>query len=376
MPVKILKVQTKAELRKFIRLPAAINRHRPNWLPPLWLDEWQFFDNQKNTSFRHCDTLMLLALRNAKPRGRIMGIIHRKYNELHDEKTARFAFLECYNEPEVSHALITAVENWAIEHGMEKIIGPYGFSDKDPQGLLISGFEHPPVIASPCNPEYMPALVEREGYGKEVDCNMFLFSLETPLPEVYRRIAQRCAANPEYRLLELTGKRDLKSFIVPILEMVNETYKDIYGFVPLQNDEMQALASRYMPVINPRFVKIILHHGQVVAFILGIPNMTKGIQRSRGRLFPLGLFHIWWAGRVSRKLDLMLGGVLPQHQGKGLEVYMSMKLISSALEADYNMFEVHLVLETNRPMQAEMERAGARAHKSFRVYAKSLHPRP
>ncbi|MCX6269710.1 MAG: hypothetical protein NTU44_00535 [Bacteroidetes bacterium] len=372
MDVELRLVRTRSDLRKFIHLPAEIHKDHPNWLPPVYVDEWNFFNPQKNKAFSHCDTLMLLAFRGQKAVGRIMGIIHNSYNQAHNEKFGRFGFLECYNDPTISHALISHIEEWAREKGMEKIIGPYGFCDKDPQGLMIEGFQYPPVLAAPCNEEYMVSLVENEGYEKEVDCQMFWYDLNHVLPKVYDRIFQRVSANPEYRLLELTRRRDLKPYIIPLLKMMNEAYSHIYGFVPMDEEEMKEFADRYLPIVNPRFVKLVLHNGIVVAFLLGIPSLTKGIQRSKGYLFPFGLIHILCASRLTRQLDLMLGGVRPDHQRKGLEILMSMRLIKSAIEADYKNFEVHLVLETNRQMIAEMQKAGARPHKRFRVFKKML----
>ncbi|MHC1708154.1 MAG: hypothetical protein AB9842_11640 [Bacteroidales bacterium] len=372
MAVEIKSVHSKSDLRKFIHLPASIHKNHANWMPPIYIDEWSFFDSKKNKAFSYSDTIILLAYFDGVLAGRIMGIINKKYNNLHQEAVARFGFFECINNPDVSHSLITSIESWAKERGMSKIIGPYGFSDKDPQGLMIEGFEYPPVIAAPCNEPYLVDLVMLEGYKKEVDCLMFQYDINKPLPETYRRIEQRCHKNTEYRVLELTTKRALKPYILPILKMVNETYEQIYGFVPLDEQEMKELARRYLPLINPRFVKIVLHHGEVVAFIIGLPSLTKGIQRSRGYLFPLGIFHILWASRATRRLDLMLGGVKPEYRGRGLEICMGVKLINSALEANFNAFEIHLILETNTRMIAEMNKAGAQPHKRFRVFYKNI----
>ncbi len=372
MVVELKEVSTPSELRKFIHLPSEIHKYHKNWLPPIYLDEWKFFNPKKNRAFTHSDTVLVLAFLEGRAVGRIMGIINSKYNEIHQESVGRFEFLECVNDPSVSHALISFIENWAREKGMNRIIGPYGFSDKDPQGLMIEGFDYPPVIAAPCNEPYLVDLVMLEGYQKEVDCLMFKLDLSKDLPEIYQRVHERCVNNTEYRVLELTTKRALKPYIRPILHMVNETYSQIYGFVPMDDLEMDEFARRYLPVINPRFVKIVLHHGEVVAFIVGLPNLTKGIQRSRGYLFPFGILYILWASRVTRQLDLMLGGVKPEYRGKGLEICMGIKLIKSAVEDNYNAFEVHLVLETNVKMIAEMKKAGAIAHKKFRVFYKNL----
>ena len=301
-----------------------------------------------------------------------MGIINRKHNEDHNIKTGRFGFLECYNDPEISHALLQAIENWVVHLGMNKIIGPYGFSDKDPQGLQVEGFEYPPVIDAPVNEPYVVDLVEKEGYSKEVDCLMLHYQLAKGLTEVHQRIYERLSANDEYKVLEFTKKRNLRPYIVPVLRLVNESYSDIYGFIPMDEQEMQDLAKRYMPILDPRFVKIIINKGQVVAFIVGLPNMTKGIQRSKGKLFPFGLLYLIYDAKTTKKLDLMLAGVRPDHQNKGLEVLLTVRLIKSSIAAGYKTFEMHLVLESNFGMIQMLTRGGAEPHKRFRVFQKQL----
>lgn len=372
MTVEIKEVTTKSALRTFIHLPAKIHRHHANWLPPVYMDEWAFFSQTKNKSFSVCDTVLYLAWQGTRAVGRIMGIIHHPYNESHSEKTARFFCLECYEDAAISDALLNAVEKWALEKGMNRIIGPYGFSDKDPQGLMIEGFEFPPVLAAPCNQPYLVDYVQHKGYSKELDCFMFQFDIRQNLPDSYQQIYSRVAANPVYRVLEFSRKNELKPYIIPILKMMNDAYAHIYGFVPLTEKEMTDMAKRYMPVIDPRFVKTILCEGEVVAFIIGLPNMTRGLQQAQGHLNPLSLLQIWLSARNTKKLDLMLGGVKPGFQGKGLEVLMGLRLIDSARASGMETFEVHLVLETNKPMIAQMKKAGAMAHKRFRVFRKEL----
>ena len=179
--IVIREVQNKKDLRKFIHLPAAIHKDHANWVPPIYLDDWEFFNPKKNKSFDSCDTILLLAYKKNKAAGRIMGIIHHKYNEKHDEKRARFAFFETWNDEEVASALIHFVENWALEKGMERLVGPLAFSDKDPQGFLIDGFDEPSVIASNCNFPYQVELVEKNAYSKEVDLVVYQIKIPNPI---------------------------------------------------------------------------------------------------------------------------------------------------------------------------------------------------
>lgn len=371
-PVSIVEVTTKKQLKEFIYLPEKIHKDHANWLPPIYIDEVNFFNPSKNHAFTHCDTVLYLAYRGKELVGRIMGIIHNEYNKTHNEKTGRFGFIECYNDEEVAFALMEKVESWARGFGMTKMIGPYGFSDKDPQGLQISGFEYMPVIAAPVNFPYMVNLVEKYGYKKEIDCFVTRLDLSKPFPEVYNRIMQRFESRNNFKFKVFKHKRDFKPYIKPILQLVNETYSGLYGFFPLSEIEMNEFAAKYIEVLDPRFVKAILKNDEVVAFIIGIPNFTPGIQKSRGRLFPFGFIHILRAMKKAKQLDLMLGAVNTVYQGLGFEILMAMELVDSCRKAGLTVMEIHLVLETNFKMLAELERVEAQKIKQFRVFYKDL----
>jgi hypothetical protein len=173
-------------------------------------------------------------------------------------------------------------------------------------------------------------------------------------------------------LIEFTSRKELKPYIVPVLQLVNKTYDHLYGFVPMSDTEIQELASRYLPIIDPRFVKLIEKEGEVIAFIVAIPNLSIGIQKSRGYLFPIGIFRILLASKKTRQLDLMLGAVRRDYQGTGLEVVMGISLIESARKADFKYMETHLILENNNKMRSEFERLKVPVYKQFRVFRKEI----
>ncbi len=372
MSVSIRRVLTGKDLKTFIFLPEKIHRGHKNWLPPVYMDERVFFNPDKNHSFRDCDTLMLLAFREGKAVGRVMGIIHHGYNKVHNLRDARFGYLECPDDNEVAHSLLSGIACWAKERGMDRLVGPYGFSDKDVQGLLVEGFEYPPILDSACNYPYLVRLVEQEGFEKDVDCLISRYNLSTPLPEEYRQICERVENKNGYKLVEFVSRKDLKPYILPVLRMLNETYNNLYGFVKMEEDHMSDLAKRYLPVIDPRFVKVIENDGQLLGFLVGIPNFTPGLQRAKGYMLPFGWYHFFKSMKVATQLDLVMGGVLPKFQNRGLEIYMASSLISSCKKAGYKQIEVHLVLESNTRMLAELHHIGAIPIKRFRVFCKKI----
>jgi len=372
--IDIQEVNSKKELSRFIHLPAAIHKNHKNWVPPIYMDDWEFFNPKKNKSFQSCDTILLLAYKEKNIVGRIMGVIHHKYNLDHQENHARFAFFETWNDEEVATALLEFVENWARKKGMVKLVGPLAFSDKDPQGFLIEGFDEPCVIASNCNFPYQVELLEKNSFTKEVDLVEYKISIPDPLPEFYLKIEERATRmNSGLRVLEFTSRRKVKPYIHPVLHLLNKTFTEIFGFTPFMEKEMDDFANRYLFLINPRFIKVVVNESiDVVAFVIGMSHIGDGIQKAKGYLFPFGIFHIFSAGKKSKQLNLLLGGVDPAYRGKGLDVMMGVKMMKSATAEGKTIIDSHLELENNTKVRAEMEKMGGVVYKRFRVFGKEL----
>ena len=372
MAVTIREVKTGRDFKTFIYLPEKIHKGHAGWLPPIYMDEKKYFNPKKNPSFNDCDYIMLLAEKDNKPVGRIMGIINRKHNELMNLKNVRFGFIECYNDSEVSHALISAIENWGKERKMNRCVGPFGFTDRDIQGLLIEGFEYEPVVDSACNFEFMPKLVEAEGYEKDIDCVIYRTPSNVKLPEVFDKIYKRVLAKKAFKFVEFTSHKQLKPYIVPVLQVMNESFSGIYGFVPMTTKEMFDLAKRYLPLMDHRFVKIVMKENNVVGFLVSMPNPYKGIQKSKGRLLPLGFIHILRELKKAESINTMLGAIHPSCQKQALDVFLGISTLESAKKAGIKNVDTHVVMEKNNDMMAEFKRYGAFLIKRFRVYNKQL----
>ena len=374
MNTEVKEVRSRKDLKKFIYLPEKIHTDHDTWVHPIYMDEWTYFDAKKNKAFSYSDTILLLAYKGDEVVGRVMGIINKRYNEYKMEKTARFGYLETWEDEEVIRALLETVEDWARKKGMTKMIGPYGFTDQDPEGFLIQGFESRATIATYHNFDWMPAMVEKMGYTKDVD--YYVYKLEVPeeIPEFYIKILERVKRKGKFELVELRKKRQIKPWIIPVLNLMNECYigSNIYGYTPLDKQEMLDLAKRYLPILDPRFVKIATCEGEIVSFIVGIPDMTEGIKKARGRLLPFGFLKILRAAKKSKQLDLLLGAVKESYRGRGLDVLMGVGMIMSAKEAGFEVMDTHHELESNVKVRAEMEKMGGKLYKKFRVYQKAL----
>ncbi len=368
----IREVLTKRDLRRFIHLPEKIHKNDPQWLPPIYMDEWELFDRKRNRAFNYSETALWLAFRGKKPVGRIMGITNKRYNEIHRENHSRFCFMECFEDQEVFHALISTVEDWARKQGMERIVGPLGFSDKDPQGFQIEGFEYPSFIVSATNSPYMPVMLEREGFEKKVDLVNYLIKIPEKLPGIYERAYTRITRNNQFRIIEFKSKKEIKKYILPVLELLNQTFIEIYGFVPLDDQEKMDLAKRYLTILDPEFMKVVESEGQVVGFAVGVPDLSPGIRAAKGRLFPFGFIKILKASKRSKKLLMVLGGVKKEFRNQGIDVLMAVKMIDSCIRNKMDSIDVHLVLETNKTMIGECERVGGQVLKKWRIYDKPL----
>lgn len=374
MKIEIRAVKSKSELRTFIHMPAEIHKGHHNWVPPVYMDEWVFFNPKKNSAFAHSDTILLLAYSNGKVCGRIMGIINHQYNDEKGEKNARFCFLETYDNAETAHALLSEVELWARSKGMKMLIGPLGFSDKDPQGLLVEGFDEPMVIATNCNYAYLVDYVVDFGFTKKLDLVVYKVAVPDEIPEFYLRIYERALRNnPGVSIVKLNSKKEIKPYIIPVLTLMNETFREIYAFTELTNKEMKEFASRYLMILDPRFIKIIENkEKEVIAFILAIPDITEGIKKSKGYVFPLGFISILRSQKKTDRLSLLLGAIRNEYRNSGMDTILGVHMLQEAKKAGLKYIDSHLEMESHFKMRSEMEKMGGVVYKRYRIFEKPL----
>ncbi|MDA3954957.1 MAG: hypothetical protein PF485_15020 [Bacteroidales bacterium] len=370
--IEIIEVNSKSDLKKFIYLPEKIHKNHKNWLYPLYSDDKIFFDPKKNKAFNYCDTVLALAKKDGKTVGRIMGIINHRYNEINNENFGRFCFMETDDDKEVFHELLSFVENWAKNKGMKRLIGPFGFSDEDPQGFLIEGFDQPTVMVTNCSFQYMVQMIEAEGFSKKMDFVQYKINTPKEVPALYERVAQRPMKNG-YKIIEFTKHKQLKPYIRPVLGLTNDTYTEIFGYVPFSEEEMDDFAKRYLPILDPNFIKVITDkNSEVVAYVIGMPNISDGIRKAKGRLFPFGFIHILRSMKKSSQLDLLLGAVKDDLRNIGLDTMLAKAMLKSANERGLKIIDSHVVMETNTKMRAEVEKLGGEVYKRYRIFQKDL----
>ena len=374
MNIEIVPVKSRSDLRTFIHLPAKIHKNHHNWVPPIYSDEWFFFNPRKNKTFSYSDTVLFLAKKDGRTVGRIMGIINNRYNDAKNEHDGRFSFLETYDDFEVALALLKETENWASQKGMKNLVGPLGFSDKDPQGMLIEGFDAPVVISSNANFPFMSEFLERAGYTKKTDLVVYKVIIPKVIPEFYRKIYERTLRNnPGLKFINIQTKKQIKPYIRPVMSLVNETFKDIYAFSEMSLSEMDDFAGRYLMILDPRFLKIIENEKkEVVAFVLGMPDISAGIIKSKGYIFPFGFISILRSQKTTKQLTLLLGAIREDYRNHGLNTILGILMLEEARKGGFEYLDSHLEIESNLKIRAEMEKMGGEVYKKYRIYSKPL----
>ena len=376
MAIVISEVKTSRDLKEFIALPAKIHKHHKEWVPSLLNDDKATFTPNRNEAYQYCSTIQLLARREKQVVGRVMGIIHHHYNQLQNEQNARFAFIETYEDVDVYAALIQAVEEWAKSQGCKKLVGPLGFSDKDPQGFLIEGFTQQTMMVTNCSFQYMDRFINEQGFIPHTILVEYKLTITDQMMDRIAPFADRASRNPNFKLLTFSSTRQIKPYIRPVFDLINRTYKDIYGFSPLSTREADEFANRYLPFLNPHLVKIVTdQQNQIIAFIVAMADFSEGIKRAQGRLFPWGWFPILRSMKKSKTVVLMLGAIEEEYRNKGVDALMAKSLLADSRQLGYQYLDSHLIMESNTKMRRELERLdGAVLYKRYCIYQKDLSP--
>lgn len=373
MAVEVKEVLSKSELKKFIKFPYKHYAGSNYWVPPLLMDEVKNLNKDKNPAFDFCEANYWLAYKDEKIAGRIAGIINKRYNEKVGKKIARFGYVEFIDDEEVSSALWETVEAWAKERGAEAIHGPLGFTDMDPEGMLIEGFAELPTIATIYNYPYYPLHIEKYGYKKDIDWLEFELVPPKNIPEKVERIARAVFERYHLKMLEVKKAKDLLPYAHEIFHVLNKAYENIYGFVPLSEKQIDLYVKQYFGFIRPGFVPVVLNEkGEVVAFGITMPSLSKAFQKAKGRLFPFGFIHILKALKKNDRVDLYLTGVRPDYQDKGVNALMMYEINKIYIANNISKAESNPELETNAKVHAQWRHYEGRQHKRRRCYIKEL----
>lgn len=373
--IEVRKVRTKREQKEFIEFPLRLYKDDPMFVPPLYSDEKKIFRSDY-VYYDTCEAVYYLALQDGKTVGRISGILQKASNKKTGENRVRFTRFDAVNDPAVAKALFDAVEAWALEKGMDTVCGPLGFSDLEREGLLIEGFDQLSTFEEQYNAPYYKDLIEALGYEKEVD--WVESRIRAPKDEESIRKMEKMSElifkRYHLHLGQAKNTRDfLNKYANQFFELLDVSYKDIYGTVPFTDGMKKMMMDNFKLIIDMRFVAVILDENEkIVCLGICFPSIAKAVQRSGGRLTPAALVKILRSIRRPEIIDLGLVGVAPEYMSKGISTAFMAALARMLQQPGIDHAETNLNLEDNYAIRNGWKRFDSIEHKKRRSFVKHL----
>ena len=378
--VQIKRVETKKDLKDFIEFHYDLYEGDQYDAPNLYSDELNTLSRDKNAAFDFCEAEYFLALKEGKVVGRVAAIINNKANEKWDKKDVRFGWIDFIDDIEVSKALLKAVEDYGREKGMTSVVGPLGFTDMDPEGMLTWGFDQLGTMATIYNYDYYPKHMEKLG-GWEKDNDYVEYRLDVPetAPEKYTKIAEMVEKRYNLHARKLTKKEIFEGgYGKKLFDLINVTYSHLYGFSELTDRQIDQYVKMYFPLADLDLITVIEDgnkDNQLVGLAITIPSLTRALQKCRrGRLFPFGWWHLLRAIKFHKTevVDLLLIGVLPEYRSKGANALVFADLIPRYVKYGFKWGETHVEMETNESVQSQWGPLDPIMHKKRRCYRKAI----
>ena len=376
MAIIIKKVSSKKELKTFIRFNYELYKGNPYSVPDLYDDMLNTFSSKKNAAFEFCEAEYFLAYKDNKVVGRVAAIINNRANQTWDKKEVRFGWIDFIDDEEVSSALLKAVEDWGKQKGMDTITGPLGFTDMDAEGMLIEGFDQLGTMATIYNYPYYPQHMEKLGFEKDADWVEFKLMVPDKLPEKFVRISEIILQKYKLKIKKLTRKEiKEKHYGQKIFDLINEAYAPLYGFSKMTQGQIDQYVNTYLPLLDLRMVSIVeTEDGELVAAGISMASLSKALQKAKGRILPFGWFYLLKALFIKRPkvLDLLLVGVKPEYQSKGVNALLFYDLVPTFKKMGFVYGESNPELEENKKVQAQWSAFESVQHKRRRAFKKAI----
>jgi GNAT superfamily N-acetyltransferase len=368
MTIRIREVQTPSDKERFIKLPWKIYQGDKNWVQPLLMERRAFLNPQKNPFFEHSEVSLFMALDEAGSEvGRIAGIVNHNHVSTHNEKAGFFGLFESVNDPEVAQRLFETAVGFLRSRGMTIMRGPENMSVNDDLGLLIKGFDSPPVFMMPYNPPYYEKLLESFGFAKAMDLYAYYGETNGKIPERLKRGFE--LGKKRYNIaIRSINLKDFDGEIDRIKEIYNRAWEQNWGAVPMTDREFQYVAKDLKHVLDPGLCLIAEVDGKTAGFSLGIPDFNQVLIHLNGRLFPLGIFKLLYYRRKVDTIRLLIMGVLKEYRRMGLDMAFIYETYKRSMEKGYYRGEMSWILENNATMNNTLLTLGYRLYKTYRLY--------
>ena len=368
--IEITPVESRSDMRDFIDLPWKIYERYPPWVPPLKKETRRILDPLRHPFWEFSERILLLARRGSETVGRIAAIIDGRHNEYHHEKMGVWGFFECIDDPVAAAALFSYAEDWLRDKGMTFMRGPHNPSNNHEAGLLINGFDLPHVLMTTYNPPYYPALVESCGFTKEKDLLTFRIERGYRLPEWMQGLADKIAKKKGIHIRH--ARLDDAEFLL-IREIYNDAWSDNWGFVPLTENEMRDIQKSVSDFADPDMAFFIYYEDEPAAFFLVFPDINPLLKRFNGTVGLTGLLKFLLYRRKINGLRLLMFGIREKFRQLGLPMLVFHHIYEIVRSKEkYHYMEMGWTLEDNRAINELIEEAGAKRHKTYRLFRKSL----
>lgn len=377
MSVIIKKVCNHADLKKFIRFNYEFYKNCPYSGPDLYEDMLDTFSPKKNAAFEFCEAEYYLALRDGKIVGRVAAIINHRANEQWKKRTVRFGWIDFIDDPEVSSALIEAVKAYGRAKGMTEIEGPLGFTDMDAEGMLIEGFDQLSTMATIYNYPYYPKHIEALGFKKSADWVEMKIYIPDAIPEKHRRISEIIARKYNLHVRKFKSRKEVVNSGAAhrIFELINDAYAPLFNFSRMSEKQIDQYVHTYLQVLDLRMVTVVENEqNEIVAVGVSMASLSEALQKAHGKLFPFGWFYLLRAlmWKRPKMLDLLLVGVRPDYQGKGVNALLFTDLIPVYQKLGFEYAESNPELELNDKVQNQWQYFKTEQHKRRRCFVSKI----
>jgi len=369
----IKEVKTSSDLNRFIAFPDKLYKGNKYRVPQLHSIERSTLTIGKNPAFDYCEAKYWLAYKDNTIVGRITAIINTSANKIWNEKVVRFGWIDFIDDLDVSKKLIETVEEWGKSKGMETVQGPLGFTDFDLEGMLVEGFEELGTQAVIYNYPYYPAHIEKHGYKKDVDWLQFEITIPRIVPDKIKRVAEIVQKKYNVRPLKVKKRKEIIPYAGKMFQLINESFKDLYGFVPLTDKQIKYYTKMYFSLIDPRFVSFVINEkDELIGFGLSVASLSKALIKAKGKLFPFGFIHILKAIKYNDTVDLLLQAVKPEYHNKGIPAIFFKEMMQSSIDAGMKTAISSHALEDNKSAFLMFNDLEHRQHLRRRSYTKEI----
>lgn len=369
--LEIVSVADPRKSREFMDMPWAINSGDPDFVPPLRMAQAKLLDRKHYPFFTIGDAAFFIARRDGECVGRIAAIQNKLHNQTYNDRTGFFGFFECEDDPRTARKLFQSAARWCAERGLGCVRGPlnYSLNDECP-GVLVDGFNGPPLLLMSYNPRYYGTLIERAGLRKRKDLYAYLVTRATVADDRFQRVmnAVRRRAK-DVTIREVAMGSGFVADLRAMLDIFNLAWKENWGFVPVTAAEADAIAKDLKPIVQPGLTGIALIEGKPVAMMICVPNINEVLRKiPDGRLFPSGWYTLLTGLKRIKGFRTMLMGVLPEYRNRGIDALLIDKVIQYGQRNGYNYCELSWVLDDNEAMNSLAEKAGGIRYRTYRLF--------